>query len=60
MDHADRQCAQHQAVGRFQSQQAAADDHGVFVSAWRQSSRWCRRCRGRQSRLPGLCRAAAG
>jgi len=31
MHHADRHAAQHQTVGRFQAQQAAADDHGVFI-----------------------------
>jgi hypothetical protein len=29
--HGDLHAAQHQAVGRFQAEQAAADDHGVLV-----------------------------
>jgi hypothetical protein len=29
--HGHIHAAQHQAVGRFQAQQAAADDHGVLV-----------------------------
>jgi hypothetical protein len=31
VDHADLHAALHQAVGRFQPQQAAADDHGALV-----------------------------
>ena len=29
--HGDVHAAQHQAIGRFEAEQAAADDHGVFV-----------------------------
>ena len=42
-------------------EQAAADDDRVLVHLRpRRSSHWCRRCRGRRSRLSGPCRAPAG